>query len=134
MMDQRSTMATGIEGSTRWPAITKDVAAFPVQPNLADYDAARRDFTWDQARQALAGLPGGRGLNIAYEAVDRHVAEGRGGKEALRFVRADGGTRSLSYSGLADGSSRFAAVLKSLGVGRGERVFSLLGRSPELYT
>lgn len=126
-------MATGIEGSTRWPAITKDVAAFPVQPNLADYDAARRDFSWDQARQALAGLPGGRGLNIAYEAVDRHVAEGRGGKEALRFVQADGGTRSLSYGDLADQTNRFAAVLRSLGVGRGERVFSLLGRSPGLY-
>lgn len=126
-------MATGTEGSTRWPAITKDVAAFPVQPNLADYDAARRDFSWDQARQALAGLPGGRGLNIAYEAIDRHVAEGRGGKEALRFVQADGGTRSLSYGDLADQTNRFAAVLRSLGVGRGERVFSLLGRSPGLY-
>ncbi|MDQ0731054.1 acetyl-CoA synthetase [Arthrobacter sp. B1I2] len=132
-MDQRSTMTTGVAGSTRWHAITKDVAAFPVQPNLLDYDATRRDFSWDQARQALAGLPGGRGLNIAYEAVDRHVAEGRGGKEALRFVRADGGTRSLSYADLASQSSRFAAMLKSLGVGRGERVFSLLGRRPELY-
>lgn len=122
-----------VEGSTRWPAIRKDVAAFPVQPNMPDYDAARRGFSWDQARQALAGLPGGRGLNIAYEAVDRHVAEGRGGKEALRFVRADGGTRSLSYADLAEQSGRFAAMLKGLGVGRGERVFSLLGRSPELY-
>ncbi|MEV4987820.1 acetate--CoA ligase [Pseudarthrobacter sp. LMD1-1-1.1] len=127
-------MTAGVEGATRWSAITKDVAAFPVRPNLLDYDAARRDFSWDQARQALAGLPGGRGLNIAYEAVDRHVAEGRGGKEALRFVMADGGTRSLTYGGLADGSGRFAAVLQGLGVGRGDRVFSLLGRSPGLYT
>ncbi|MDE8586011.1 acetate--CoA ligase [Arthrobacter sp. NQ4] len=127
-------MTAGVEGATRWPAITKDVAAFPVRPNLLDYDAARRDFSWDQARQALAGLPGGRGLNIAYEAVDRHVAEGRGAKEALRFVMADGSTRSLTYGGLADGSGRFAAVLQGLGVGRGDRVFSLLGRSPALYT
>ncbi|MEO5314903.1 acetate--CoA ligase [Pseudarthrobacter sp. CC12] len=115
-------------------AIAKDVAALRVQPNMPDYDAARRDFSWEQARQALAGLPGGRGVNIAYEAVDRHVAEGRGAKEALRFVMADGGTRSLSYGDLADGSARFAAVLRDLDVGRGERVFSLLGRSPGLYT
>ncbi|QDG62493.1 acetate--CoA ligase [Pseudarthrobacter sp. NIBRBAC000502771] len=115
-------------------AIAKDVAALRVQPNMPDYDAARRDFNWEQARQALAGLPGGRGVNIAYEAVDRHVAEGRGAKEALRFVMADGGTRSLSYGDLADGSARFAAVLRDLDVGRGERVFSLLGRSPGLYT
>ena len=115
-------------------AIAKDVAALRVQPNMPDYDAARRDFNWEQARQALAGLPGGRGVNIAYEAVDRHVAEGRSAKEALRFVMADGGTRSLSYGDLADGSARFAAVLRDLDVGRGERVFSLLGRSPGLYT
>ena len=115
-------------------AIAKDVAALRVQPNMPDYDAARRDFNWEQARQALAGLPGGRGVNIAYEAVDRHVAEGRGAKEALRFVMADGGTKSLSYGDLADGSARFAAVLRDLDVGRGERVFSLLGRSPGLYT
>ena len=126
-------MTTGVEGSTRWAAITKDVAALPVPPNMPDYDAARNDFTWDQARQALSGLPGGRGLNIAYEAVDRHVAEGRGDREALRFVKADGGTRSLSYGHLAELSGRFAAVLQGLGVGRGERVFSLLGRSPDLY-
>ena len=131
-MDQGSTVTTGA-GSARWPAIAKDVAALPVQPHLLDYGAACRDFTWDQARQALAGLPGGRGLNIAYEAVDRHVAEGRGSAEALRFVEADGGVRSLSYGNLAEQSGRFAAVLRALGVGRGERVFSLLGRSPELY-
>ena len=131
-MDQGSTVTTGA-GSARWPAIAKDVAALPVQPHLLDYGAACRDFTWDQARQALAGLPGGRGLNIAYEAVDRHVAEGRGSTEALRFVEADGGVRSLSYGNLAEQSGRFAAVLRALGVGRGERVFSLLGRSPELY-
>lgn len=115
-------------------AIAKDVAALRVRPNMLDYDAARRDFSWERARQALAGLPGGRGVNIAYEAVDRHVAEGRGAKEALRFVMADGGTKSLSYGDLADGSARFAAVLRTLEVGRGERVFSLLGRSPDLYT
>lgn len=131
-MDQRSTVTAGA-GRTRWPAITKDVAAFPVRPHLLDYDTACRDFTWDQARQALAGLPGGRGLNIAYEAVDRHVAEGRGGTEALRFVQADGGIRSVSYGDLAKQSSRFAAVLRELGVRPGERVFSLLGRCPELY-
>lgn len=127
-------MTTGVEGATRWPTITKDVAAFPVQPNLLDYEAARRDFSWDQARQALSGLPGGRGLNIAFEAVDRHAAGPKAGKEALRFVRADGSTMSLTYGDLAVQTGRFAGVLRSLGVGRGERVFSLLGRSPELYT
>lgn len=101
-------------------------------PNLADYDAVCRAFSWDGARRALSGLPGG-GLNIAHEAVDRHAAGPRAGHEALRFVRADGSTHSLSYRELAEQTSRFAAVLAQLGIGRTERVFSLMGRSPELY-
>ena len=114
--------------------ITKDVRSFRMPPNLADYEEDRKDFTWAGARHALAGLPGGRGLNIAYEAVDRHVGTDRPTGEALRFVRADGSTRSLSYAELAKQTNKFAAVLRSLGVRRGDRVFSLMGRSPDLYT
>jgi acetyl-CoA synthetase len=111
----------------------KDTESLLVKPNMADYDAARAAFTWDKAREAMAGLPDGRGLNIAYEAVDRHAAGERAGKEALRFVRADGSVRSLSYAELAAETNAFASVLRALGVGRDDRVFSLLGRSPELY-
>ncbi len=126
-------MAAGTEPSTRWPAIHKDVAGFRTRPNLADYDAACAEFSWDEARHGLAGLPGGRGVNIGYEAVDRHAAGGRAGVEALRFVRADGTTHSLTYAELAEQTSRFAGVLRGLGIGRGDRVFSLAGRSPALY-
>lgn len=118
---------------TRWPVIAKDPASFRVPPNLGAYEEVRKTFTWDQARRELSGLPGGRGLNIAYEAVDRHAAGDRSGREALRFIRSDGGIRSLTYAQLASQTNRFAAVLRQLGVGRGERVFSLLGRSPDLY-
>lgn len=118
---------------TRWPVIAKDPASFRVPPNLGEYEEVRKSFTWDQAQRELSGLPGGRGLNIAYEAVDRHAAGDRSGREALRFIRSDGGTRSLSYAQLASQTSKFAAVLRELGVGRGDRVFSLLGRSPDLY-
>ena len=116
--------------STRWPVIVKEPAAVP--PNLADYDATYARFHWEEARAALEGLPGGA-LNIAHEAVDRHAAGPRRGAEALRFVRADGTTRSVTYAELAEQSARFAGVLQSLGVGPGERVFSLLGRSRELF-
>lgn len=126
-------MTAGTEPSIRWPAITKDIGSFQVRPNLVDYDAACAAFTWDEGRRALSGLPGGRGLNIAYEAVDRHAAGPGAGREALRFVRADGSTHSLSYAELAEQTNRFAGVLRGLGVGRGERVFSLTGRGPALY-
>ena len=101
--------------------------------NLPDYDAAVRTFSWEQARSRLDGLPGGRGLNIAYEAVDRHAAGPRGGTVALRCVAKDGGVSELTYADLAGQTNRFANLLRSLGVGQGDRVFTLLGRVPELY-
>ena len=101
--------------------------------NLADSDLAVREFSWDRARAELDGLPGGRGLNIAYEAVDRHAAGARRDAVALRCVAKDDTVTDITYAGLARRTSRFANVLRSLGVGRGERVFSLLPRLPELY-
>ena len=61
--------------TTARPTIAKDLAALGVRPNLIDYDETRAEFSWDDARRALAGLPGG-GVNISYEAVDRHEADG----------------------------------------------------------
>lgn len=87
---------------------------------------------WQQARQALDGLAAG-GLNIAYEAVDRHVAHGHGERVALRCLSRHGTVREMRYRELARESNRFANVLRSLGVGRGETVVTLLGRTPELY-
>lgn len=100
--------------------------------NLADYEQVVRDFSWDHARALLDGLPGG-GLNIAFEAVDRHVKAGRGGKLALRWIGRDDSVRDYSYAALAAEMNRFANVLARHGVTKGERVFSLLGRVPELY-
>ncbi len=87
---------------------------------------------WDEARASLDGLPGG-GLNIAYEAVDRHVADGHGTVVALRFLNESGLDRELTYADLALETNRFANVLDSLGVGAGDVVFGLSGRLPELY-
>ena len=114
-----------------WPPIVKrppDVA----DANLADYDRAVADFSWDAARALLDGLPAG-GLNIAYEAVDRHVAHGKGAKVALRWIGEDQTARDFTYEDLRRRSNRFADLLRRLGLARGDRVYSLLGRTPELY-
>ena len=55
-----------------WEPITKARPAAG-RFNLADYERACGEFSWARARSELDGLPGG-GLNIAYEAVDRHAA------------------------------------------------------------
>jgi len=102
-------------------------------PNLADYHEARASFSWAQARQTeLSGLPTG-GLNIAYEAVDRHAGSDRAEHLALRWLGKDGSTRDFTYRELSLRSNRFANVLRNLGIGKGDRVFALTGRIPELY-
>ncbi|WP_169581839.1 MULTISPECIES: acetate--CoA ligase [Microbacterium] len=118
---------------TRWPTITKDAASLRVIPNLRDYDETRRAFSWDEERRTLSGLPGGH-LNIAHEAVDRHAAGDRRSHHALRFIRPDGTTHAMTYSDLAETTDRFASVLRDLDVRHGDRVFSLLGRTPALYS
>ncbi|MGE5547852.1 MAG: AMP-binding protein [Solirubrobacterales bacterium] len=90
------------------------------------------EFDWDDARKALAGLPGGA-INIAHEAVDRHVAEGRGQRLALRCLGRQYLRRDVTYAELAEASARAAAVLRRLGVTPGEQVAVLLPRGPELY-
>ncbi|POF29442.1 acetate--CoA ligase [Roseibium marinum] len=100
--------------------------------NLRDYDEAVQSFSWDKARLLLDGLPDGA-LNIAHEAVDRHVAHGSGDKLALRWLGRDGHVEDFSYDRLRRETNRFANVLRSLGIGKGNRVYSLLGRLPALY-
>jgi acetyl-CoA synthetase len=113
--------------------ILQPAASPAVAPNLADYHEARTSFSWDQARQTeLSGLPTG-GLNIAYEAVDRHAGSDWADHLALRWLGKDGSTRDFTYRELSRRSNRFANVLRTLGVRKGDRVFALTGRIPELY-
>lgn len=102
-------------------------------PNLVDYGGTCEGFSWKAARAALDGLPEGRGLNIAHEAVDRHLKGKRADKIALRWIGKTGLRRDLTYRQLAADTNRFANALGSLGVSPGDRVFVLLGRVPELY-
>lgn len=115
------------------PRIRKDPARLRPVPHLLDYDATCASFRWDSARALLDGLPGGEGLNMAHEAVDRHVLHGRGAATALRCIAADGARRELDFAELAAQTSRFANALEGLGVSAGESVFVMMGRVPELY-
>jgi acetyl-CoA synthetase len=113
-----------------WDTISKRTEGNRPAPNLRDYAAVRAAFSWEAVRAELA-MPGG--LNIAYHALDRHIAEGGGDKRALRWLGKSGERRDFTYRELLGFSNRFANLLHDLGVGKGERVFSLLGRVPELY-
>ncbi|MGR8947191.1 MAG: acetate--CoA ligase [Gammaproteobacteria bacterium] len=124
---------------TEHPSPTRQRNTYPViskqdsrHHHLNDYREQCARFNWDDARSLLDGLPTG-GINIAFEAVDRHALGARADHEALRWVGAHGERRSFTYRELLDETNRFANALKNLGVKRGERVFVLAGRVIELY-
>jgi acetyl-CoA synthetase len=114
------------------------------------YDEARADDEGFWARQAAEllhwdtdwhticewNLPyakwfvGGQ-LNVSFNCLDRHVLAGRGDKVAIHWEGEPGDTRTITYSQLLDETKKFANVLKSLGVAKGDRVNIYLPMVPE---
>ena len=99
---------------------------------MPSYDEEVSGFSWDAARALLDWFPDGK-LNIAYEAIDRHLQKGDGDRIALRWLSKNGSRKDFTYRDLSLQSNRFANLLRSLGIEKGDRVYSLLGRVPELY-
>jgi acetyl-CoA synthetase len=116
-----------------WDQIVKTPHEGELPPNMVHYGRACAAFSWDQARRELDGLPGGRGLNIAHEAVDRHAVGTLKDKVAIRWLGKAGVSRDYTYAELRSLTDRFANALRNLGVKKGDRVFALAGRIPELY-
>jgi acetyl-CoA synthetase len=115
-----------------WSSIPKPPASLRRNPNLGDYERACRESPWRAAAEMLEGLPGGA-LNMAHEALDRHASGALADQRAIRFLAAGAAPRDLTYRELAAEAHRFANVLSRLGVGRGDRVATLMGRIPALY-
>ena len=90
-------------------------------------------FSWEDIRRELDGLPEGRGLNIAHEAVDRHGKGERGDRCAIRWMAEGDEVVEMSCLALMEETNRFANVLKKLGVKKGGRVYVQSERVPELY-
>jgi len=111
-----------------FPAIRKTEAE---RDAAADSPAARAAFSWEDARARLAGLSGG-GLNIAHEAVERHLPE-HADQVAIRWLGRDDSRHEITYGALAADAARFANVLAAHGIVRGDRLFTLMGRVPALF-
>jgi acetyl-CoA synthetase len=71
-------------------------------------------------------------INVAHNCVDRHAHSPRRNKAAILWEGEPGDTRVLTYGMLAREVSRFANVLRSLGVRKGDRVAIYMGMVPEL--
>ena len=116
-----------------WEPIKKDPSSWIVRPNLPCYEKTYGEFSWETVRRELEGLSSGRGLNIAHEAVDRHANGALRNHLALRWISKEGKIEDFTYGDLKEKTNRFANLLGQLGIAKGDKVFALAGRIPELY-
>ena len=114
------------------PIIKEEVSKMSVMPNLLDYEKLREDFRWEDINKELDEFDDG-GLNIAYEVIDRHAKTSLKDKVALYWEGKDGEGEEYSFLDLHRLTNRFANVLKSLGVKKGDRIFTYGDRIPEIY-
>jgi propionyl-CoA synthetase len=71
-------------------------------------------------------------LNTSFNALDRHVRDGRGDQAAIHYISpVTDTTRTITYAELLDEVARFAGVLSSLGVEKGDRVVIYMPMVPE---
>lgn len=103
-------------------------------------DCARELVDWyepytqvmdDSNRPFFKWYTGGK-INIVHNALDRHIKSWRKNKLALIWEAEDGEQRTYSYFKLWREVNRFANILKSMGVKRGDTVTIYMGRVPEL--
>jgi len=103
-----------------------------IDANLKDYAAAAKTFTWKDVEREFDWSRTGK-VNVVHEAVDRHAASWRKNKVALYYTDFERRDEKYTFQELKGLTSRFAHVLKALGVSRGDRVGVFLPRTPELY-
>jgi len=103
------------------------------QPNLPDYDRFCNTFRWEDEFKNLNGLPDGKGLNIACEAIDRHAESHLKDTVAIRLIRKNNTVQDFTFFDLKKQTSKFANILQASGIVKGDSVFTLTGRIPELY-
>lgn len=99
--------------------------------NMPNYELAAAQFTWEDAQRHFTWFQSGK-VNMAYEAVDRHVEEGRGADQALLYSDSVRQER-YTFDELKEHSNRFGNVLRQYGISKGDRVFLFMPRQPELY-
>jgi propionyl-CoA synthetase len=128
-----------MDGSTGGSRYDEVYGAWQADPE-AYWRRAADAIAWDVAPRrvfdASAGVygrwfPDGR-LNTCHNALDRHVAAGRGGQAALIWDSPITGRQArFTYAELLDRVARTAGALAARGVGAGDRVIIYMPMVPE---
>ncbi len=116
----------------KFDQIKKEVNKFQVEPNLLNYKETINSFKWEDINSQFQWLPNGS-INIAHEAIDRHANGSLKDKLALIWLGKDNQRKTYTFLDMKKETSKFANVLKKLDIKKGERVFTLCSRLPELY-
>jgi len=149
-MERNRTMANGTQPDIYHPspemiatACVKDgdEMARKASRDLEGFWAERaQEFEWfkpwdkvldDSNKPFFKWFVGAR-TNIAYNCLDRHIKGWRRNKLALIWESEKGEVRTFSYHALNREVCKFANVLRSMGVKKGDRVTIYMGRVPEL--
>ncbi|OEH91801.1 acetate--CoA ligase [Bacillus solimangrovi] len=100
--------------------------------NLKSYEEMYRSFNWKDVEEVFSWSKTNR-VNMAYEAIDRHVENGRKNKVAL-YYRDPERKETYTFKDMKEMSNKAGNVLKQAAdVEKGDRVFIFMPRSPELY-
>ncbi len=118
-LDSRA--ASDMEGF--WAGYAEELHWFRKWDRVLD-DTGRPFFKW---------FTGGE-TNISYNCLDRHLGTYRRNKIAIIWEGESGEVETMSYFRLHQETCRFANVLKSMGVKKGDRVTIYMGRIPEIVT
>ena len=106
-----------------WANIAERISWIKKWDNVREYDFVNAHIKW---------FEGGK-LNASYNCLDRHVEAGHGGDTAIIWEGNDpSADKTFTYSELLREVKRFANVLKSHGIKKGDRVCIYLQMVPEL--
>jgi acetyl-CoA synthetase len=115
-----------------------DLYAHADKDRLAFWEEQARELTWDKPWDQVLEwnspyakwFIGGK-INASVNALDRHVAAGRGERIAFHFEGEPGDTRTITYSQMLDDVSQAAHALTELGIKAGDRVAIYMPMIPE---
>lgn len=119
-----------------WDALQKEAS----EDNASFWAKRAEELHWfqkwdkvidDSKKPFYKWFTGGK-TNIAYNCLDIHTRTARRNKLAIIWEGENGDKRMLSYYKLHRETCKFANVLKSMGVGKGDKVTIYMGRTPEI--
>jgi len=106
-----------------WAEMAEDITWIKKWDKVSDFDFTKGDIRW---------FEGGK-LNVSYNCLDRHVESGHGEDVAIIWEGNEpGDVKTFTFEKLLGEVERFANVLKSNGIRKGDRVCIYLQMIPEL--